>query len=377
MQDWSRLAAFREAGPHWRMRLVQGQRFRGFLRLAAAILGSLVASRCFCSMSPTSMRSCGRHRRGSGVASEPDAVLTGGTSQLGRRGAWLQIVMVGDALEARATAVGEPRGVDMNDVAILRNLGEQQCLINRDMGADGNCLFLSIAMQVERADVEALSQKSEAWRNVVGEAIGEQWNGLSVQDKAKKLRQIAMQDEREWIQRVSSEDQSGERMSKADAWRTNELFKDMAEEFIEEGRGGLPKVPSWNRVKIYQTVKAEVQRRAPEQKLEFVREHMDYYMLKTGRDGNWAGSSEMVALASALQRPIEAYGNNWVSQDKVLTVRSADGTDRVLPYFSAGPAADGEGAEPISSAAGSGDLRPIRVFQTGGGGHYQMLVAKQ
>merc|ERR550532_2766805 len=149
-------------------------------------------------------------------------------------------------------------------------------------------------------------------------------------------------------------------------WRAQELFKDMAEEFISHGQTelaeGLPR--GWpGSGMVYQRVREVTRDTPPSGVYDFVLKHAEEYMQTTGREGNWAGSSEMVALAHALGRSFVAYGNNWVSQDEVELRATDSGGLEVLPYFAVAAPNNGRG------------LSPVRIFQMGGGGHYQMLLA--
>merc|ERR1712118_290571 len=73
----------------------------------------------------------------------------------------------------------------------------------------------------------------------------------------------------------------------------------------------------------------------------FVVKHAQQYVQTTGREGNWAGSSEMAALSNALRRPFEAYGNDWITQDAVAVKLQEDGSKDILPYFNAPHGNDG------------------------------------
>jgi len=112
------------------------------------------------------------------------------------------------------------------------------------------------------------------------------------------------------------------------------MFKDMAEEYMSTGIAEQEisaGVPSWDRTGIYKRIRDLAHSKRPEEIQEYVLKHAEHYMSITGRPGNWAGSSEMLALASAFGRSIEAYGNNWISQDAVYVEKS--GT--VQPYLNA------------------------------------------
>lgn len=252
----------------------------------------------------------------------------------------------------------------MDDAEILDSLLTSRGLRNADKGAGGNCLFLSIAPQVAPEDVSALPLRSAAWVQALGEDLGERWGALPARERARLLRRIAILDEQEFIAKLASLVNSSEPMPAEISWRALELFKDMAEEFISKGKTELAEgLPLWGvRETVYNRVR-EKARDTPAGKVHaFVLEHAEEYMRCTGREGNWAGSSEMAALASALGRSFEAYGNNWVSQDAVELRPAArpGGTWEVQPYFAA-------------KGGRSAKTEPVRIFQTNGGGHYQAL----
>jgi len=172
---------------------------------------------------------------------------------------------------------------------------------------------------------------------------------------------MAILDESEFIAELAAARARGEPLSADVEWRTRELFTDMAEEFISSNKTELAAdIPGWNREALYTRVREVVSTFSLDQICDYVLLHADEYLQTTGREGNWAGSSEMAALSSVLQRPVQAYGNNWVSQDEIK-LEQADGDEwKILPYF-----------EATCYAEARGDA--IRVFQTHGGGHYQML----
>jgi len=258
----------------------------------------------------------------------------------------------------------------MSDAEILRNLEEVNGWRNVEMGADGNCLFRSIAPQISAGDVAGLPSRSPVWEQALGADIGESWEALAVKERAMLLRRIAILDEKEFIAQLADLCTRGEAVTPERHWRALELFKDMAEEFMSSGATELPAGVPWcgQFVRTREGLRAtygrvrQLARDTPARDVQdFVLKHAEEYMQITGCEGNWAGSSEMVALASALGRSFAAYGNNWISQDSVELQLTGLGQWEVLPYFEA-PGA--------GSIAG---LPPVRIFQTNGGGHYQML----
>jgi len=264
------------------------------------------------------------------------------------------------------------RSVAMDDREILRNLRDTRGLVNRDQGAGGNCLFLSMAPQLCAADVAELPSKSPDWLKLLGSDLGERWEASSNYDRARLLRQVAMLDEAKFLEDLGALVAAGQEVPAKMQWRALELYKDMAEEFISSGITELAKDMPWspfgNR-NIYTRVRQLAKETPAAQVHDFVLRHGQQYMQITGRHGNWAGSSEIAAVSNATGRQFEAYGNNWVSQDVVeLDPSGPGGSWEVVPYFTA-PFPNSEssdGALPPSP--------PVRVFQTNGGGHYQALL---
>mmetsp|Transcript_37075 Transcript_37075/g.96402 ORF Transcript_37075/g.96402 Transcript_37075/m.96402 type:complete len:193 (+) Transcript_37075:2-580(+) len=185
--------------------------------------------------------------------------------------------------------------------------------------------------------------------------------------RASWLRRTAMADEEGFIKELQAFRRTGEPLPSYHAWRLRELYKDMAEEFISSGITDLGAgIPSWNLPAVYQRVRELAGTTSDADVLDFALKHAGQYIAITGREGNWAGSSEMAALARAFDRPMLAFGNNWVTQDAIqLTKRENSEVQwEVLPYF--------EALVPDGRQVGV----PVRVFQTNGGGHYQMLQEK-
>jgi len=290
-----------------------------------------------------------------------------GRSQAGPRRSRAQRVVMGAA--SAVAASGDLPGSlfrKMTDEEILRNLRAMHGWRNVDMGAGGNCLFLSIAPQVSGDDVAALSSRSPVWEERLGTGVAVSWEVLSARDRARCLRQIAMFDESDFIAQLHDLRVRGDTVPQYIHWRALELYKDMVEEFLSTGILGdeLPgDNPPWNMQARYDQVRRLARDTPPGEMYDFVLRHAEKYMDCTGREGNWAGSSEMAALASAFERPFAAFGNNWVSQDEVeLRCVGADQWE-VMPYFD------------VPAPGKSRGAAPVRIFQTRGGGHYQMLHA--
>eukprot|EP00930_Biecheleria_cincta_P048564 TRINITY_DN33850_c0_g1_i1.p1 TRINITY_DN33850_c0_g1~~TRINITY_DN33850_c0_g1_i1.p1 ORF type:complete len:362 (+),score=43.49 TRINITY_DN33850_c0_g1_i1:55-1086(+) len=255
------------------------------------------------------------------------------------------------------------KSAEMNDPQILQSLQDSHRLRVKDMGAGGNCLFLSVALQVDAADVESMLLRSDVWRQALGHDLGQRWVSMNALERASALRRISMLDEADFISDLAVRCSRGEVLPDEVEWRVRELFKDMAEEFIGSNKTELAaNIPGYDRQRIWDRVREVVRTTTLKGACEFVLKHADEYMATTGREGNWAGSSEMAAMARALQRTVIAYGNDWVTQDSVTLHELGPGTWQVQPYFQSWPL-----EKP--------DLRePIQLFQTHGGGHYQMLT---
>mmetsp|Transcript_107475 Transcript_107475/g.302454 ORF Transcript_107475/g.302454 Transcript_107475/m.302454 type:complete len:450 (+) Transcript_107475:76-1425(+) len=299
---------------------------------------------------------------GGGVGSTAGPVARAGAMATG---GWRRVPAAMADVEAAVETPNRFRR-EMDDREITQILADVHGWRRVDMGADGNCLFLSIAPQVAATDLAELAGRSEAFAEALGPELIGRWETLAATERASLLRRIAILDEREFFQRLATLHRDGSASPPEDDWRTLELYKDMAEEFMSSGYSELADgVASWNLPGIYKRVRALARETPSDEVRAFVLKHMEEYLRRTGTEGNWAGSSEMAALSHALQRPVQAYGNNWVSQDAIELEEDSGRSAEVLPYFAAPP-----GSETQRAVVGT---RPIRVFQTRGGGHYQML----
>ncbi|CAJ1331726.1 unnamed protein product [Effrenium voratum] len=159
-------------------------------------------------------------------------------------------------------------------------------------GANGNCLFLSMATQVRKEDVYDLPARSPAWAEALGDLS--RWEDLSIRDRASLLRRMAILDEAEFIAEVAALRARGEQLRAPLMWRLEELFTDMAEEFVSSNQTELAaNIPGWDRQGLYSRVREVVSSFTLDQKCEFVLLHADEYMQTTGREGNWAGSRDL------------------------------------------------------------------------------------
>lgn len=263
-------------------------------------------------------------------------------------------------LVSRAAALGATTGErrSMGDEEILRHLQAVHGWRNIEHGAGGNCLFLSIAPQVTASDfAAAVVRVAPGW-------AAPAWEGASALERAHVLRRLAMLEETAFLKRFATLRAEGGGVPDELHWRMLEFYRDMAEEFISSGMTELAKgVNRLDMSAVYQRVRALVSETPVEQIYDFVLEHAEDYLRITGTEGNWAGSSEIVALSSALERPFAAYGNNWVSQDDLEVADAGEGIYYVKPYF----------VVPSVGSGPSGSAPTVRIFQRNGGGHYQML----
>lgn len=188
--------------------------------------------------------------------------------------------------------------------------------------SDGNCLFHTIAGQLTEEDF-----------------LNASCNLLSGGSKSSHLRTLAIANETVFINKIKSK--SFSQLSSQDQEWVREFHKDMLQEFsLSFGKT------------MHLEVREKTKKTKDDEILSYVLEKFDEYAQKTSRIGNWAGTSEIIALARVFGRPVKAYGFNFVESDDVLI--NPEG--KALPYF---------------SYAGEG--KPILIFQTGGGGHYIIL----
>ncbi|CAK0873104.1 unnamed protein product [Prorocentrum cordatum] len=142
---------------------------------------------------------------------------------------------VGRGTLARAAAVRLAAQQSMNDAEILKNLRDVHGWERADMGAGGNCLFLSVAAQVDAADVAPLPSRGPAWAQALGEDLGQRWEAMGVRERASLLRRMAILDEHEFVAELAALRADRQEAPGPVRERALELFKDMAEEFIDSG----------------------------------------------------------------------------------------------------------------------------------------------
>eukprot|EP00929_Paragymnodinium_shiwhaense_P102153 TRINITY_DN65339_c0_g1_i1.p1 TRINITY_DN65339_c0_g1~~TRINITY_DN65339_c0_g1_i1.p1 ORF type:complete len:376 (-),score=67.19 TRINITY_DN65339_c0_g1_i1:87-1214(-) len=277
----------------------------------------------------------------------------------------------------------------MSDTRILENLAARRGWICKDMGSGGNCLFRSIAQQISTDDLDVLAKRRPQWMASLAAAadrglplpLRREWPEMTVLQRGRVLRKIAILDEREFLGELEEVRRRRSPLPPRIVQRILELFKDMAEEFISRGKTELAKdelevackdealrdktlsASAHRRNAIYQRVSSLAQESSENTMIDFVLKHAEEYLAITGRDGNWAGSSEMEALAHAFSRRFESYGNNWVSGEMVELEEVGTDLWEVRPYF-----------QSCSQAEGADGRDAVRVFQTRGGGHYRMLI---
>lgn len=212
----------------------------------------------------------------------------------------------------------------LTDEQIIEKLLAQGFEQPRPTPKDGRCLFHSIALQLTEEDF----------------AIAKIDPTASEIDKANRLRNLAMEmgdrffDE---ISRTSIDDIKEETLVRLD-----EFYKDILEENGE----------------TKENIRARSRTTSKEDKYKFFLENYQEYKAKTSRETNWAGTSEAISLACLFDRGVIFYGQDFASRENVGL--SAEGY--VKPYFA------------FKSYLCS---RPIiRIFQRGGGGHYEYLPRK-
>ncbi|CAJ1431275.1 unnamed protein product [Effrenium voratum] len=125
------------------------------------------------------------------------------------------------------------------------------------------------------------------------EALGDlsRWEDLSIRDRASLLRRMAILDEAEFIAEVAALRARGEQLRAPLMWRLEELFTDMAEEFVSSNQTELAaNIPGWDRQGLYSRVREVVSSFTLDQKCEFVLLHAD----------EWPSEREHTAAQTAL-----------------------------------------------------------------------------
>jgi len=228
-----------------------------------------------------------------------------------------------------------------DDAAIIDNLKKHYGLKPQDMGGGGRCLFHSLREQISENELKNIKSR---WPNAMQVNV-DLYQTLSADAKANLLREIAIWEEKNFLITRNKKDVLFKDLPKDEQYWALEMAKDWHQEI--EGNTALTR--DWFKDKVKT-------KEGREELWQYVINHKDQYWKKTGCDTNWAGTAEAIALARELKRPLKMFGRDDVSDERGAKL---DKDGKVLPY-----------SEYIFGAT----EKPILVFQTGGGGHYQMLV---
>lgn len=216
---------------------------------------------------------------------------------------------------------------DTTILEALKRMGFKDTVRN---AADGNCLFLSIAPQVTKQDLEAVQTRLGYDFNT------EKWLNLPLSDRAACLRNWAMIEE---VKFFSNLPKQFDKLSAEDAIWIEESYKDFLQELENCPANEIPE---------------RIRDITLQQKLQYVKNNYMTYTTQTSRPQNWAGTTEYIALSRFLNRQIEAFGYDRASAQ--LGIRY-DANGRVEPYY----------------RRNLGRVPPFTIFQCGGGGHYEYL----
>lgn len=211
----------------------------------------------------------------------------------------------------------------LNDAPIVANLKKQGFLPPIERGANGSCLFLSVAPQITQEDLDYLD-----------DSMLKDWNSSTEQEKADLLRMLAMRAESQFI--CSLNDGI---LNEEDVDWINELYKDMLQE-IEKLN--------------FSDTRERSKAASAEEKLEFCKAHFSEYKKRTKKTYKWAGTSELIGIGRTFNRKVIAYGRDLAQSKKVLV----NAKKEIQPYYE----------------SPTGELPPIYVFQCSGGGHYRQLA---
>jgi hypothetical protein len=226
-----------------------------------------------------------------------------------------------------------------SDEELIKNLRKTRALEPKDRGGAGRCLFLSLIDQIAQSELDKV--KSGLPNNIQNKIA--QYTAGTDEDKADLLREIAIYEEKRFIE--SHEDKDFKDLSPHDQAWVVEMSKDWHEQFFSRDAArtyfGNYAESASGRQKLWEDVKIKTSR--------------EEYWSQTGCATNWAGTSEAIALARLLGRPLEMYGLDLVSGTDRIKL-AEDG--KVMPYF---------------SYQKSSTKKPLQLIQLGGGGHYQML----
>jgi hypothetical protein len=228
-----------------------------------------------------------------------------------------------------------------NDAAIIENLKKHYGLKPQDMGGGGRCLFHSLREQISENELKNIKSR---WPNAIQQKV-DLYQTLSADAKADLLREIAIWEEKNFLITNNKKDVLFKDLPKDE----QEWALEMAKDWHQEIEGNTAHTREWFKDKVKT-------KEGREELWQYVINHKDQYWKKTGCETNWAGTAEAISLARALNRPLKMFGRDDASDERGAKL---DKEGKVIPY-----------SEYIFGATG----KPILVFQTGGGGHYQMLV---
>ncbi len=227
-----------------------------------------------------------------------------------------------------------PQHQKMDDFSIIENLKKQGWREPIPTTADGRCLFHSIAPQIIEADfAEAKNHFPD-----IKLCTFEEWKTLGTIDRADSLRAWAMEVEKIFFQSLPEDLQQ---LSEDEKDWVNELYKDSLQELSRGKRTD----------QLRQKIKAAVDK----EKFDFCKNNFHEYQERTARTINFAGTTELIALARLFNRQVIIFGQDHISSESVSLE-----DDVVLPYY--------------QRLIGSSP--PLAIFQTGGGGHYKSLLRK-
>lgn len=233
--------------------------------------------------------------------------------------------------------------INANDNTIIDNLKKHYQLEPKEMGGDGRCLFHSLREQITQAELVAVKAK---WPKIITDKV-DTYSILGDDAKANILREIAMWEEKDFI------DTKNKKALKYNALSPDEQawVQEMAKDWYQEIAGSsADKTRDWFN-------KSMADSSGQEAVWQFVIANRDAYWAKTSCETNWAGTAEAIAIACAINRPLKMFG---LDQASSATGPKYDMDGKVFPY-----------AEYLFTGAGK---KALLVFQTNGGGHYKMLV---
>lgn len=216
----------------------------------------------------------------------------------------------------------------LDDEQIIKNLQKQGYEGPFEEGGGGRCLFLSILPQIRESDLLNLSSSNQQ--------RFKDWKELDKNQKAHLLRQIALEEEEQFLNNLPQ----GNLSNLNDLERIKELYKDMLEE-VEKKR--------------HADIRQQVRGVREAEMLTYCINHFQTYKKNTLRFANWAGTSELISIGILFKRRVMAFGQDFASSEEI----KYDDKGNVLPYY----------ASPLEF------LPPILVFQCDGGGHYKRLEA--